>query len=153
MMAYKIKGSAMMWAVCVMAVAVILITGVLGISQIYHSRTIDNTKKQQAQYTALSAVSMVSDDIRENNEWISVLWDENLNKPLNKTHTIENLTFDNADMGTVNLVFQWDTDEPGKFPYTMKLTAEAVYYEVNESMSAEFEFNEEKQWTFIRYCE
>lgn len=149
----KIKGSAMMWAVCVMAVALILISGVLGISQIYHNRTVDDTKKQQAEYTALSAISMVSDNIQKNDEWLSVLWDETINKPVEKIHIIENLSFTNADMGTVKLVFEWNTDEPEKFPYTMKLTSDAEYYGVSESISAEFEFNEEKEWKFIRYCE
>lgn len=154
-MNHKIKGSAIMWAVCVMAISLILISGVLGIAQIYHNRTVADTKEQQALYTAVSAVSMVSDDIQNNNyeNWISTLWNDEMNMPLNQKYTIENLAFDNADMGTVNLTFEWNSSEADKFPYTMKITAVSVYYGEEQSVSADFEFNSDKKWIFLNYCD
>ncbi len=151
----KLKGSALMWAICVLAVSLILIGGVLGIAGIYHKRTITDTQKQQALYTSVSALSLISEDIQQDTEkkWFSMLWDDALNKPVQKTFLIENLSFENNDMGNINLKFEWSTDEAEKFPYTMKVTAETSYYETYEEISAEFEFTEEKKWTLIKYCE
>lgn len=154
-MNYKLKGSAIMWTICILAVSVIMIGGVLGIAEIYHKRTINETKKQQALYTAISAVSVISNDIQSENhqQWLEILWDSNMNMPSEKNKLIENLTFDNADMGTVNLLFEWNSNESNQFPYTMKLTVFSDYYNAQKSISADFEFNQNLEWKFIRYCE
>ena len=151
----SLKGSALMWTVCIMAVSLILITGVLSVAQIYHSRTIDDTKKQQALYSAQSAVSLVSDDLcrtENHTEWLNMLWDDNLNKPSDIKYTIDNLQFDNADMGTVNLIFEWNTAEADKFPYAMTVTAVSDYYDAEQKVSANFTFDSDKNWVFINYC-
>ena len=150
----KLKGSSLMWAVCLMALSVIIISGVLASAQIFHSRTVAQTNKQQAVYTAMSAVSLISDDIQNDShydKWLEMLWDNNMNMPHDKIHTIENVKFSNDDMGDITLVFEWITDKADKFPYTMKLTAEAVCGDESESISALFEFDSDKKWSFLKY--
>jgi hypothetical protein len=139
-----------------MSVSLILITGVLSMAQIYHSRTLNDTKKQQALYSVMSAVSLVSDNICSDvnhSQWIDMLWNSDARKPADISYTIEKLEFENADMGTVSLTFEWNTDEADKFPYTMKITAVSDYYGQEETLCAEFSFDSEYKWSFLNYCE
>ena len=150
----KLKGSSLMWAVCLMALSVIIISGVLASAQIFHSRTVAGTYQQQAVYSAMSAVSLISDDIQNENhydKWLEMLWNNDMNMPCEKIHTIENVKFSNEDMGNITLVFEWNTDEPDKFPYTVKITAEAVCEDEIKSISALFEFDSDKKWRFLKY--
>lgn len=151
---YKVKGSGIVWAVCILAVLVIIITGVLGIAQIKSSRTIDETKKQQAEFSAVSAIELVADDIqseKNHDAWLNLLWNDVLYMPNEQEKRIENLQFEGIDAGNISLVFNWESMEREAYPYTMTLTAESEYYGEYEEISAVFQFTDEKKWVLVKY--
>ncbi|MGN0605264.1 MAG: hypothetical protein ACI4JM_01960 [Oscillospiraceae bacterium] len=154
---HKVKGSGIIWAVCILAVTLIIITGVLSIAQINNKNTIDATKKQQAEYSAISAIRLVADDIQQEKNhasWLEMLWNSAMDMPLSKDYRIDNLEFEEIEaMGKISLVFEWESMEHDDFPYIMKITAEAEYYDEEAEVSATFEFTSDKKWILKEYSE
>ena len=60
------KGSTLVWAMTIIMVMMVLIVGMLTISQQYHARSLQNYKIRQSQVTAQAAGDLLAEMIAEN---------------------------------------------------------------------------------------
>lgn len=57
----KLKGSAMLWAICSLMVVALILTGLLAINKAYAEDEINNIASRRAEYLARSGIELTSD--------------------------------------------------------------------------------------------
>ena len=62
----KLKGSALLWAVCALLIVVFVLTGLLALNKTYAEEEINNIAARRAEYLARSGVELTADMIMEN---------------------------------------------------------------------------------------
>ena len=62
----KLKGSALLWAVCALLIVVFVLTGLLALNKTYAEEEINNIAARRAEYLARSGVELTADMIINN---------------------------------------------------------------------------------------
>ncbi|MBR6924579.1 MAG: hypothetical protein IKH50_08595 [Oscillospiraceae bacterium] len=63
----KLKGSALLWAVCALLIVVFVLTGLLALNKTYAEEEINNIAARRAEYLARSGIELTADMIINNN--------------------------------------------------------------------------------------
>ncbi|MBQ5988841.1 MAG: hypothetical protein IJL67_05050 [Oscillospiraceae bacterium] len=62
----KLKGSALLWAVCALLIVVFVLTGLLALNKTYAEEEVNNIAARRAEYLARSGVELTADMIMNN---------------------------------------------------------------------------------------
>lgn len=134
----RFKGSALLWAVCSLLLAVIIVTGLLMINKSYVEEEISETSHRQAEYYARSGV-----------ETTAVLLEEN---------RLEVNITDKTDMTIGTVEYSWckveiytDSCNEGVYRVLLKSTAEAA--DETETVLGVMKYESDTgKWSFDGYA-
>lgn len=149
------KGSTLVWAMTIVMIMVILITGALTLANQYHERTLYNTRMRQAQLSAKAAGNMIADALNarydEDGVSVSLLpnkWDKE-GKDTAAIRQIEEIKLPEK-MGTVKATIFRVSEN------SLYIDVTATYQEVDSELRVMMK-NKKKEgasfatWTIVKY--
>ena len=130
------KGSSIIWVVSTLLIFMIIVAGIMTLVGSSHRSALHNNYKQQAYFTALSAVRIVAEGIKQENEALTptpsgVTYNANLTLP--------------SSMGTVQVSMKRESVSE------IIIKAEGDYLGVQDTVSLVLFYNNEDSWEIWRY--
>lgn len=130
------KGSSIIWVVSTLLIFMIIVAGIMTLVGSSHRSALHNNYKQQAYFTALSAVRIVAEGIRQE--------DESLTPTPTGVTIVPSLPLPSS-MGTAKVsVNRQDVNE-------IIIKAEGDYLGVQDTVSLVLFYNNEDSWEIWRY--